>query len=55
MKQGTLHRARIVAYYRIMLDAAESEFTEDNKPTLDAFLGECHSEANDQRQATASK
>jgi hypothetical protein len=30
-----------------MREAAESEFMEDNKPTLDAFLGECHSEAND--------
>ncbi len=45
VKQGSLHRLRIVAYYRIMREAAESEFTEDNKPTLDAFLRECHSEA----------
>jgi hypothetical protein len=29
-----------------MREAAEFEFTEDNQPTLDAFLGECHSEAN---------
>jgi hypothetical protein len=33
-----------------MREAAEFEFTEDNQPTLDAFLGECHSEANDQGQ-----
>ena len=45
-KQGSLHRPRIIDYYRIMREAAESEFTEDNKPTLDAFLEECHSEAN---------
>ncbi len=44
--QGPAHRANIIAYYRIMREAAEQEFTEDNKPTLDAFLGECHSEAN---------
>jgi hypothetical protein len=46
VKQGPLHRARITAYYRIMREAAEDEFTEDNKPTLDALLGDCHSEAN---------
>jgi hypothetical protein len=46
VKQGSLHRPRIITYYRIMREAAESEFTEDNKPTLDAFLRECHSEAN---------
>lgn len=46
VKQGPLHKSRIVAYYRIMREAAECEFTEDNKPTLDAFLEECHSEAN---------
>ena len=50
VKQGSLHKPRIVAYYRIMREAAESEFTEDNKPTLDAFLGECHSEANSDYQ-----
>ena len=50
VKQGSLHRPRIIAYYRIMREAAEFEFTEDNQPTLDAFLGECHSEANDQGQ-----
>ena len=54
VKQGSLHKERIVAYYRIMREAAESEFTEDNKPTLDAFLGECHSEANALRQARAA-
>jgi hypothetical protein len=50
VKQGPLHKASIVAYYRIMREAAECEFTEDNKPTLDAFLGECHSEANGRDQ-----
>jgi hypothetical protein len=50
VKQGSLHRPRIIAYYRIMREAVESEFTEDNKPTLDAFLGECHSEANVQAE-----
>jgi hypothetical protein len=50
VKQGALHRLRIVSYYRIMREAAEREFSEDNKPTLDAFLAECHSEANAQVQ-----
>lgn len=44
VKQGPLHQARITAYYKIMREAAEKEFTEDNKPTLDAFLQECFSE-----------
>ena len=56
VKQGSLHRPRIIAYYRIMREAAESEFTEDNKPTLDAFLRECHSEANKEaRQPSLSE
>jgi hypothetical protein len=42
VKQGP-HRERITAYYQVMREAAELEFTEDNKPTLDAFLKECHS------------
>ena len=42
VKQGPLHRGRIIAYYRVMREAAELEFTEDNKLTLDAFLKECH-------------
>jgi len=44
VKQGPLHQARITAYYKIMREAAEKEFTEDNKPTLDAFLQECFNE-----------
>jgi hypothetical protein len=44
VKQGPLHQARITAYYKIMREAAEKDFTEDNKPTLDAFLQECFSE-----------
>ncbi len=43
VKQGHLHKARITAYYKIMREAAEKEFKEDNKPTLEAFLQECFS------------
>jgi len=46
VRQGHYHKARITEYYRVMRDAAEKEFTEDNKQTLDVFLLECHSEAN---------
>ena len=44
--QGPWHKSNIIEYYKIMRDAAENEFTEDNKPTLDSFLTECHQEAN---------
>lgn len=39
------HRDRIIAFYRLLIEAARAEFTEDNKPTLDGFLEECHQEA----------
>jgi hypothetical protein len=42
--QGPLHRSNIVEMYRIIYNAAKDEFTEDNKPTLDAFLQECFDE-----------
>lgn len=46
VKQGPLHQVRITEYFRIMLDAAQAEFTEDNIPTLEAFLRECQDDAN---------
>jgi hypothetical protein len=49
--QGPTHKTNITEYYRIMHDAAYSEFTEDNTVTLDGFLQECHSESC--RQITA--
>ena len=39
------HRERIIAYYRIMHEAAAAEFREDNQPTLNSFLSECYQEA----------
>ncbi|MCK5613446.1 hypothetical protein KAR91_66865 [Candidatus Pacearchaeota archaeon] len=39
--QGFSHKENINKYYQIIYDATESEFTEDNKPTRDAFLEEC--------------
>ena len=35
----------IEEYYRIMLEAARDEFTEDNNPTLRHFLEECFQES----------
>lgn len=45
VKQGRYHRDNIQKYYQIMYEVAQAEFTEDNKPTLDAFLQECFDEA----------
>jgi hypothetical protein len=39
--QSPHHQKRIIAYYQIMRDAAKSEFSEDNEPTLNAFLLDC--------------
>lgn len=43
--QGPFHEKRIIEYYRIIHEAAENHFTEDNKPTLDSFLCDCHTES----------
>lgn len=39
------HQHNITEYYGILVDAARIEFSEDNKPTLDYFLKECHEES----------
>lgn len=36
--QSPCHPTNISDYYRIIQEAAQSEFFEDNKPTLDDFL-----------------
>lgn len=41
VKQGSTHKNNMIIYYRILWEAAENEFTEDNRPTLEAFLTEC--------------
>ncbi len=43
--QGWSHRLRIIEFYRLLIDGARLEFSEDNKPTLDMFLRDCHEEA----------
>lgn len=45
VRQGPTHRENIIGFYRTMYEAAQAEFTEDNKPTLDSFMRECHEEA----------
>jgi hypothetical protein len=47
VKQGYYHKTNITQYFRIMYQAAMVEFTEDNKPTLDAFLQECFDDAKE--------
>lgn len=46
VRQGPKHRGNIVDYYAIMAKAAREEFSEDNKPTRELFLSECHQEAS---------
>ncbi len=43
--QSHRHQTNIIAYYKVIADAARDEFAEDNKPTLDSFLTECHQKA----------
>lgn len=45
VRQGCYPENNIVEYYRIMLEAAEKEFTEDNIPTLQGFLANCFFES----------
>lgn len=40
--QSWYHKQNIIDYYKVVNDAARNEFREDNKPTLDDFLSECH-------------
>jgi hypothetical protein len=39
------HKRKITEFYKILVKAARETFTEDNKPTLDCFLIQCHKEA----------
>ena len=45
VRQSSEHKNNITDYYRVIYVAAKEEFTEDNKPTLDSFLQECHEES----------
>jgi hypothetical protein len=44
MTQGNQHR-KVTDLYKLIVSAARTEYTEDNKPTLDAFLVDCHARA----------
>jgi hypothetical protein len=39
--QGPDHTGNIERIYKLLREATETEFTEDNAPTLDKFLLEC--------------
>lgn len=43
VKQG--YTQNITELYRLVHEACEAEFTEDNAPTINAFLYECFSRA----------
>lgn len=45
VKQGHYHDLKISNLYAMIREAAENEFTEDNAPTIDAFLRECFERA----------
>lgn len=45
--QGPNHQQNVTGFYKLVADAARNEFTEDNKPTLDHFLTECHKDSLD--------
>ena len=45
--QGFHHAQNITNLYSMIINAARNEFTEDNKPTLDAFLQDRHQRALD--------
>jgi hypothetical protein len=40
--QSHEHKNNIKTYYKLMYEEANHQFTEDNKPTLDGFLSDCH-------------
>ncbi len=40
--QGRNHETNIIAYYRVINEEAQKQFTEDNLPTLNGFLSDCH-------------
>lgn len=44
VRQGYQKR-KIVEFYGLVISASRDEYTEDNKPTLDAFLDDCHKQA----------
>lgn len=43
--QGPDHEDNITNMYGIIALAARIEFNEDNKPTFDSFLRDCHQES----------
>lgn len=46
IRQGPNQINNIVTYYSLLRKRFEEYYTEDNKPTVDLFLVECHDLAN---------
>ena len=40
--QSEYHKRNIIEYYKIIIKSSTKRFHEDNKPTLESFLEECH-------------
>ena len=45
VRQGPHHRDNIVMLYALIVEATENEFTDDNKPTINKLLLDCHAES----------
>lgn len=45
VKQSFYHKSNITAYYGIIIKESRKQFDEDNRPTLNSFLEECHTRA----------
>lgn len=45
VRQGPTHLENMTEYYAILAKATREEFTEDNKPTFELLLSECHKES----------
>jgi hypothetical protein len=59
-RQGPDHLNNITGVYRIVQNACQEEFTEDNRFTIDAMLKDCYERAkiaawNDQDQAWTNR
>ena len=48
--QGHYHRSNIIYYYKVLQEAAQTEFAEDNTPTLNRFLTDCYESSKQAKQ-----
>jgi hypothetical protein len=45
VRQSNDHKPLVIEYYKFMREAAQQEFTDDSKFTVDSFLEECFQES----------